>query len=62
MHSILTLITMSKHTLYERMMRSRVTFISTGEKISTDTHEIKFPLYKAKESTKDMAVSPRLLS
>ena len=31
-------------------------------KISTDTHEMKFLLYKAEESTKDMAVSPRLLS
>ena len=32
------------------------------KKTSTDTHEMKFLLYKAKESTKDMAVSPRLLS
>ena len=53
---------MSKQTLYERTMQSGVTFTSTGEKTSTDTHEMKFLLYKAEESTKDMAVSPRLLS
>ena len=29
---------------------------------STDTHQMNFLLYKAKESTKGMAVSPRLLS